>query len=141
MDSKYLDLLKKAFEIRKNAYVPYSHFKVGAALLCKNGKTYLGCNIENGAFGPTICSERTAIFEAVKNMDREFEAIAVVGGKEGDDVLEIATPCGVCRQVMTEFCDDDFKIIMAKMKQDGEILDEKIMTLDEILPLRFKLKK
>ena len=140
MESKYLDLIQSAFEIRKKAYTPYSHYNVGAALLCNSGKVYLGCNIENGAYSPTICAERVAFVEAVKNGERDFEAIAIVTGDETSDVYEMASPCGVCRQVMSEFCKDDFKIIMTKITKDGKLLDSKILTMDEILPDRFKLK-
>ena len=115
MEEKILKLINDAFEIRKKAYSPYSHFKVGAALLCKNGKVYLGCNIENGAFSPTICAERTAFVEAIKNGERDFEAIAIVTGPESVDVFEMGSPCGVCRQFMSEFCEDYFKIIMTKI--------------------------
>ena len=140
MEKKYLDLIQEAFKIRKSAYSPYSHYKVGAALLCKNGKIYLGCNIENGSFSPTICAERVAFVEAIKLGERDFEAIAVVTGKEDSLEYDMGSPCGVCRQFMSEFCEDDFKIIMAKMNKNGEHLDSKIFTMDEILPVRFKLK-
>ena len=139
MEKKYLKLINDAFEIRKKAYSPYSHFKVGAALLCKNGKVYLGCNIENGAFSPTICAERTAFVEAIKNGERDFEAIAIVTGSESADVFEMGSPCGVCRQFMSEFCEDDFKIIMTKITKEGKLLDHKIFSMTEILPDRFKL--
>ena len=140
MDKKYIELFNKAFEIRKSAYTPYSHYKVGASVLCKNAKVYLGCNIENGAFSPTICAERTAFVEAVKNGERDFEAVAIVTGHEDASVTEMGSPCGVCRQFMSEFCKDDFKIIMTKMSRDGELLDSKIYTMNEILPDRFTLK-
>lgn len=140
MEEKYLKLVKSAFEIRRMAYTPYSNFKVGAALLCGNGKTYVGCNIENGAYGPSICAERVAFVEAVKNDERDFDAIAIVTGPKGADIYEMGSPCGVCRQFMSEFCDDNFKIIMTKMTKEGELLDSKILTMKEILPDRFKLK-
>lgn len=140
MEKKYLDLISDAFEIRKKAYAPYSNYKVGAGLLCKNGKIYLGCNIENGAFSPTICAERVAFVEAIKNGERDFEAIAIVTGPENADVYEMGSPCGVCRQFMSEFCEDDFKIIMTKIKSNGELLDSKEFTMNDILPDRFKLK-
>lgn len=139
MEEKYLKLINDAFEIRKKAYSPYSHFKVGAALLCKNGKVYLGCNIENGAFSPTICAERTAFVEAIKNGERDFEAIAIVTGPKSADIFEMGSPCGVCRQFMSEFCEDDFKIIMTKITKEGKLLDHKIFSMTEILPDRFKL--
>lgn len=140
IENKYFDLINKAFEIRKRAYTPYSNFNVGAALLCENGKIYEGCNIENGALGPTICAERVAFVEAVKNGERDFEAIAIVTGPKDADVYEMASPCGTCRQFMSEFTNDDFKIIMTKMDKNGKLLNTKIITMNEILPDRFKLK-
>lgn len=127
-----IELVNLAIEAREHAYVPYSGFAVGAALLTKDGKVYQGCNIENVAFGPTNCAERTAFFTAVYQGEREFEAIAVVGGVAGEPVTELCTPCGVCRQVMREFCKDDFKIYMSK--GDGSYLEK---TLIEMLPLSF----
>lgn len=114
------------------SYTPYSHFKVGAALLAKNGTIYTGCNIENAAYTPTNCAERTAFFKAVSEGVREFDAICIVGGKEG--VLEdFAPPCGVCRQVMMEFCQpDEFQIILAKGKDDYQIY-----TLKDLMPQGF----
>lgn len=109
----YEILIKKAFEARENAYVPYSDFKVGAALLTQTGKVYQGCNIENAAYSPTNCAERTAIFKAVSEGERKFAAIAICGGYEVD--TQYCFPCGVCRQVLMEFCDPDtFIIIVAK---------------------------
>ena len=140
MEKKYRDLIERAFHVRKKAYSPYSHFKVGAALLCKNGNIYEGCNIENGAFSPTICAERVAFVEAIKNGEREFEAVAIVTGPKDANVYEMGSPCGVCRQFMSEFCHDDFKIIMTKMKRDGELIESKEFTMNEMLPKRFKLK-
>ena len=139
MEDKYLKLIQEAFESRKKAYTPYSHYKVGAALLCKNGNIYLGLNIENGAFSPTICAERVAFVEAIKKGERDFEAIAIVTGKDDAKVYEMGSPCGVCRQFMSEFCKDDFKIIMTKITCEGELLDSKIFTMNEILPNGFKL--
>ena len=116
------------------SYVPYSHFHVGAALLAKNGTYYTGCNIENAAYGPSNCAERTAIFKAVSEGDKEFEAIAIVGGPDGK-IKDFCSPCGVCRQVMAEFCRKDFKVYMENAA--GEI---KVMTLAELLPESFSLK-
>ena len=124
------ELIDCAIKAREMAYAPYSNFKVGAALLTKGGKVYLGCNIENAAYSMTNCAERTAFFKAVSEGEREFEAIAIVGGKES---VGLAAPCGACRQVMNEFCNKDFKIILF----DGE--KESVYTLEEILPLGFKL--
>lgn len=132
-------LISKALEMLNFSYVPYSKFHVGAALLTKENKIYGGCNIENAAYGPTICAERTAIFKAISNGDRNFEAIAIVGGLENDSkeitVNRLCPPCGVCRQVMAEFCDENFKIILAK-----SISEYQIYTLKELLPLNFSLK-
>ena len=114
------------------SYVPYSHFHVGAALLTKNGRYYTGCNIENAAYTPTNCAERTAFFKAVSEGVKEFDAICIVGGKEGV-LTEYAAPCGVCRQVMMEFCDPEtFKIILAVSKDKYDFF-----TLKELLPLGF----
>ena len=130
MDRERLGRL--ALEARKNAYAPYSHFAVGAALLTKNGKVYTGCNIENAAFSPTSCGERTAFFKAVSEGVKGFDAICVTGGMNGV-VTDYTAPCGVCRQVMMEFCDPkEFQIIV-------EIDEERyiIKTLEELLPLGF----
>ena len=126
------ELLKTAIEARENAYVPYSHFAVGAALLAKSGKVYRGCNVENAAYGPTNCAERTAFFTAVCAGEREFEALAICGGPAGKPVSELCAPCGICRQVIREFCPDDFPIILTT---DGTKLYE--TTLAELLPLSF----
>ncbi len=125
------ELISLALKARENAYVPYSGYKVGAALKVKSGKVYTGCNIENASFSPTVCAERTAIFKAISEGEREFEAIAVVGGK--DEITDFAPPCGVCRQVMSEFCSPEFKIILYNGKE------ERIFKLKEILPLAFSL--
>ena len=125
-------LVQEAMQAMQNAYVPYSGFKVGAALLCADGTVYRGCNIENAAYGPSNCAERTAIFKAVSEGRRSFTAIAVVGGKNGA-VTDIFPPCGVCRQVMMEFCDPEtFQIILAAA--DGKY---KIYSLKELLPEGF----
>ena len=134
----YDELIKTATEMTKRSYVPYSHFHVGAALLDKNGKVWTGCNIENAAYGPSNCAERTAVFKAVSEGARDFEAIAVVGGPENAsgevDIQDFCPPCGVCRQVLSEFCDRDFKIILANGK--GE---QKVFTLAQLLPESFSL--
>lgn len=126
----YRSLMAKAQEARKFSYSPYSHFRVGAALLCKNGKVYTGCNIENAAYSATNCAERTAIFKAVSEGEREFEAIAIAGGRENEESAFCA-PCGVCRQVIAEFCDKDFKIVLG----DSDKVES--YTLAELLPLSF----
>ena len=105
-------LVQLAIEAREHAYCPYSGFAVGAALLCSDGTVYQGCNIENASFTPTICAERTAIFKAIYDGRHDLEAIAVVGGKAGEPVSGEFPPCGVCRQVMREFCGDDFKVYL-----------------------------
>ncbi len=129
------ELLQKAAEARRLAYAPYSHYKVGACLLTTNGKTYSGCNIENAAFGPTICAERTAIFKAVSEGVTDFHAIAIVGGPEDAPETELppAYPCGVCRQVMAEFCGKDFRIYCGTAQNPEEY------TLAELLPKSFGL--
>lgn len=125
-------MIELAIEQLKYSYTPYSNFKVGAALLTKGGKFYTGCNIENAAYTPTNCAERTAFFKAVSEGEREFQAICVVGGKDGI-LTEYAAPCGVCRQVMMEFCNPEtFQIILATSKEQYEIF-----TLKEMLPLGF----
>lgn len=127
-------LATAAIEAMKRSYSPYSHFTVGAALLTKDGKVYTGANIENASYTPTVCAERNAIFTAVHNGEREFEAIAIVGGHEGD-IKGLTAPCGVCRQVMSEFCSPDFKVILVT-SNDG---DYEETTLGELLPYTFKL--
>ena len=128
-------LIQKAFEAQDNCYTPYSNFNVGAALLGKNGVIYKGCNIENASYTPTNCAERTAFFKAVSEGQKEFDAIAIVGNKKGEEG-EYCSPGGVCRQVMMEFCNPkEFKIYLAK---DRDNLDDYIeYTLEEMLPLGF----
>ncbi len=126
-------LAEKAVEMMNFSYAPYSHFHVGAALLAKNGTVFTGCNVENAAYGPSNCAERTAVFKAVSEGVREFEAIAIAGGADGI-VKDFCSPCGVCRQVLAEFCSKDFKVIMINGK--GEL---KTMTLGELLPESFSL--
>lgn len=127
------ELMCAAEDAREKAYSPYSNFKVGAALLTKRGKVYLGCNIENASFTPTVCAERVAFFEAVKNGETAFEAIAVVGGKAGESA-SFCSPCGVCRQVMAEFCQKNFRILL------GTKESFKAYTLEELFPLSFSLE-
>ncbi len=125
-------MIALATEQLNYSYAPYSNFKVGAALLTKAGKLYTGCNIENAAYTPTNCAERTAFFKAVSEGEREFQAICIVGGKDGV-LTEYAAPCGVCRQVMMEFCNPEtFQIILATGREQYEIF-----TLKEMLPLGF----
>lgn len=133
MEKKQIEeMIELAVRQMEFSYVPYSGFRVGAALLSKSGKIYTGCNIENAGFSPTNCAERTAFFKAVSEGTTEFAAICIVGGKDGI-LTEYAPPCGVCRQVMMEFCDPDtFEIILAKGKDEY-----KIYTLKEVLPMGF----
>lgn len=132
MDVNVTKLIETAFEARENAYTPYSHFRVGAALLAKNGQVFKGCNIENASYPVTICAERTALFKAVSEGVREFEAIAIVGSMEGQVNELISAPCGVCRQALFEFCGNDLKVILAKSTTD--YLET---TLGELLPYGF----
>ncbi len=127
------ELMVAANEARKFAYTPYSNFKVGAALLTKSGKLYTGCNIENSSYTPTVCAERTAVFKAVSEGESDFAVIAVVGGK-GENPLEFCSPCGVCRQVLAEFCGADFRILL------GNPENFQSYTVDEILPFSFTKK-
>ena len=124
------ELIKLAIEARKMSYSPYSNFRVGAALVGKSGKIYTGCNVENAGYSPTNCAERTAVFKAVSEGEREFTAIAIVGGK-GEEIAPMCAPCGVCRQVLAEFCDRDFRIVL------GTPDNVQIFTLAELLPLSF----
>lgn len=125
-------LIDTAIKQLKFSYTPYSNFKVGAALLTKSGKIYTGCNIENASYTPTNCAERTAFFKAVSEGVRDFQAICIVGGKNGK-LTEYTAPCGVCRQVMMEFCNPKiFQIILAVDKERYEIY-----TLEELMPLGF----
>lgn len=126
------ELIRRALLAREQAYTPYSHFQVGAALLTRTGTVYPGCNIENAAYTPTNCAERTAFFSAVAQGERDFAAIAIVGGPQGG-VLDYTAPCGVCRQVMMEFCDPDtFRILAARSPEDY-----RVFTLRELMPQSF----
>ena len=125
-------LIDRAIEGMSYAYTPYSGFRVGAALLTESGKLYTGCNIENAAYTPTNCAERTAFFKAVSEGERHFDAICIVGGKDGK-LADYTSPCGVCRQVMMEFCEpEQFKIILAISREEY-----RIYTLKELLPEGF----
>ena len=127
------ELIKLALEAREKSYSPYSGFAVGAALLCKNGKVFTGCNIDNSGYSATNCAERTAFFKAVSEGEKEFEKIAVVGGNAEDKTpADYCSPCGVCRQVMREFCDADFEILIAKSETEY-----KSVTLADLLPMSF----
>lgn len=127
------DLISLALSAREKSYSPYSGFSVGAALLARSGKIYCGCNVENAAFTPGNCAERTAFFKAVSEGEREFECIAIVGGKTGDPISGYAYPCGVCRQVMQEFCNPEtFKVITAINEDTYQV-----KYLKELLPFGF----
>ncbi len=126
-------LIDEAKEARKSSYCPYSGFAVGAALLAEDGRVYHGANIENASFTPTVCAERVAFFKAVSNGEKKFRAIAIVGGKADMPISDFTPPCGVCRQVMSEFCTKDFKIILT----DGR--SNKVFTLAELFPEVFIL--
>ena len=126
-------LIEEALEARKMAYTPYSHFQAGAELLTTDSKLYRGCNIENAAYTPTNCAERTAFFKAVSEGKREFTAIAIVGGAEDATEFDWCAPCGVCRQVMEEFCDEEaFEIVLARSVEEYEFY-----TLKELFPKGF----
>lgn len=127
----YKTLMETAVKAREFAYAPYSNYLVGAALLGESGKIYTGCNVENATYTPTNCAERTAFFKAISEGEREFKAIAIVAGKRGEKLSPTCTPCGVCRQVMVEFCDKDFKIVL------GTPDDYKVYDLESLIPLSF----
>ena len=124
------NLMLLAAEARKRAYCPYSGFAVGAALLCRDGEIYTGCNIENAAYTPTVCAERVALFRAVSDGKREFSAIAIVGG-EKDGVSPFCAPCGVCRQALAEFCGGELRLLL------GTPEDYRVFRFDELLPFAF----
>lgn len=126
-----LALLERAKEARTQAYCPYSGFAVGAALLCADGAVYAGCNIENAGLTATCCAERTAFFRAVNDGKRQFKAIAIVGGRAGEEPAGYCAPCGVCRQVMAEFCGPEFEILLTNGKE------LQAFTLAELLPMAF----
>lgn len=133
---EYTELIRQAFKAREHSYAPYSGFRVGAAICCLDGTVYQGCNIENAAYSPGNCAERTAIFKAVSEGQKDFTAIAIVGDPDrykGEILPEYCPPCGVCRQVMMEFCNPkEFKVIVAK-----SVNDYKVYFLEELLPMGF----
>ncbi len=131
-----LDLIKRAEGARKFCYAPYSNFCVGAALLCEDGEVFTGCNVESMAFTPTSCAERTAFFKAISEGKSRFSAIAIVGAKKDDKISSFCAPCGVCRQLMAEFCDKDkFLVIL----YDGK--NYNTFTLKELLPHSFNINE
>lgn len=132
MEKEIVGLIAAALEARNMAYTPYSHYHVGAALLTADGKVYQGGNIENASYGAANCAERTAFFKAVSEGEHDFKAIAVTGGLEGQEPVDYAYPCGICRQVMQEFCKDDFQVIVAKSTEEYQCY-----SLAELLPFGF----
>ncbi|WP_434311312.1 cytidine deaminase [Hominifimenecus sp. rT4P-3] len=128
-------LVEAAWAMLPKAYVPYSHFHVGAALLTADGEVFTGCNVENASYGAAICAERTALVKAVSEGKRDFQAIAVVGGRDGV-VTDFAPPCGICRQVLAEFCGPDFLILLAKSPEEI-----RVFRLEELLPEAFGREK
>ncbi|MDD6429140.1 cytidine deaminase [Candidatus Weimeria sp. HCP3S3_B5] len=131
------ELIEKAHQAMENAYCRYSGFMVGAALLCDDGTVYTGCNVENASYGASNCAERTAIFKAVSDGHKDFKAIAICGGKSLDDTV-VCQPCGICRQVMSEFCDTSFEIVLGSYKA-GKLAFTRKFLLDELLPFAFEL--
>ncbi len=127
------ELIQAAMKARENAYAPYSEFMVGAALLTKDGQVYTGCNIENASYGATNCAERTALFKAVSEGKTEFVKIAIIGGREGEPILDYAYPCGICRQVIGEFCDTKQMIVLVA-KSEKDYIE---MKLDDLHPHHF----
>ena len=129
------DLFNLAKDAIRNSYAPYSNYNVGAALLCKNGNVYKGCNVENASYSLTNCAERTTLFSAISNGEKDFEAICIVGGKNGV-ITEYAMPCGACRQVLSEFCGDDFKLFVGINENDI-----KEFKLCDLIPYSFNKSK
>lgn len=136
MEENYEKLVKNAIQASENAYTPMSKFKVGAALLTTENKIYLGCNIENSSYSLTNCAERTAFFKAISEGERNFKAIAIVGSSDGK-FSEFCSPCGACRQVINEFCNNDFKIILGRINKENKI-EIKEYTINGLLPEGFK---
>lgn len=132
LEKDVTELITAALQARNMAYTPYSHYRVGAALLTADGKVYQGSNIENASYGATNCAERTAFFKAVSEGEHDFKAIAIAGGLEGENPTDYAYPCGICRQVMQEFCRDDFQVIVAKSTEEYQCYP-----LSELLPFGF----
>ena len=135
IEDRLPELIEKSIDMRNYSYAPYSKFRVGAALLAKDGKIFGGCNIENAAYGPSNCAERTAFFKAVSEGVQDFSAIVIAGGPE-EGIRDFCAPCGVCRQVMAEFCESDsFLVILAKSVEEYEVY-----TLRELFPKSFSPK-
>lgn len=136
-ESKIFELIEKAIKARKFSFSPYSNFSVGAALLCKDGEIFTGCNVESEVFSPSICAERTALFKALSEGKKEFVAIAIVGGKRDENKIQkFCPPCGVCRQIFSEFCNEEsFTVIL----YDGK--NYRSFKLKDLLPEKFKANK
>lgn len=132
MKDTYEHLMEQAATARKRAYSPYSGYRVGAALLSRDGRVFTGCNVENASYSATCCAERTAVFKAISEGGGDFVAIAIVGGS-GEDLTPLCTPCGVCRQVLAEFCPPDMAVVLGT---PGHI---QVHTLGDLLPLAFAL--
>lgn len=131
-EEKKRELIKAALAARKSAYIPYSGYAVGAAVLMESGRVYTGCNVENASYGATNCAERTAVFKAVSEGERKCTAIAIAGGREGEEPADYAYPCGICRQVMQEFGGEALRILVARSEDDY-----REYTLKELLPCGF----
>ncbi len=135
MEEMRIKLARAALDARQNAYCPYSHFSVGAAILVKSGKIYTGCNIENATQGPGVCAERAALYKAVSEGEREFLAIAVAGGPEGKEPKDFCPPCGVCRQALAEFCAGEMPVILVKNPEETQVY-----RLEELFPFAFSMR-
>lgn len=135
MEEMRIKLARAALDARQKAYCPYSHFAVGAAVLVKSGKIYTGCNIENATQGPGVCAERAALYKAVSEGEREFLAIAIAGGPEGEEPDGFCPPCGVCRQALAEFCAGEMPVILVKNPEETQVY-----RLEELFPLAFSMR-
>lgn len=135
MEEMRIKLARAALDARQKAYCPYSHFAVGAAVLVKSGKIYTGCNIENATQGPGVCAERAALYKAVSEGEREFLAIAIAGGPEGEEPDGFCPPCGVCRQALAEFCAGEMPVILVKNPEKTQVY-----RLEELFPLAFSMR-
>ena len=134
---EYADLVKAAGKARKKAYAPYSGFKVGAALLTEDGTVIKGCNVENASYPVGICAERNAFSHAIYKGYQKFSALAIAGAPAEKNGSDFCAPCGMCRQFIREFCSPDFPVILAKCDENGEILEKRVLPLEELLPESF----
>ena len=135
MEEMRIKLARAALDARQKAYCPYSHVAVGAAVLVKSGKIYTGCNIENATQGPGVCAERAALYKAVSEGERDFLAIAIAGGPEGEEPDGFCPPCGVCRQALAEFCAGEMPVILVKNPEKTQVY-----RLEELFPLAFSMR-